>query len=53
MSRPPIKAFETVKRYCEKNKTCKGCPLHYVPELQQCFLKIPKNWKIRKEGEEE
>lgn len=28
MSRPPIKAFETVRKYCEKNKTCEGCPLY-------------------------
>ena len=54
MSRPPIKEMEAVKRYCEKNRTCEGCPLHFFNEYGYllCF-KSPESWKIEKEGDEE
>ena len=52
MARPPIKAFEKVKEYCEKNKDCDGCPLKWKPEDGgiKCWLYTPRHWKIR--GEE-
>lgn len=54
MSRPPIKAMEVVKRYCEKNQTCKGCPLYIFPEygFRGCYVS-PASWKFKKEGETE
>lgn len=53
MSKPPIKAFEAVKRYCEKKKTCDGCPLHNFTEYGYCMcLFRPESWKIKKEGDE-
>lgn len=48
MSKPPIKAFETVKRYCETRKTCQGCPLHSVICGVTCFDNPPSGWTIRK-----
>ena len=52
MTRPPIKAFETVRKYCEQNKTCEGCPLHderkYIVDwcnTRHCY------WKSLEEGE--
>lgn len=54
MSRPPIKAMETVKRYCEKRKTCEGCPLHAVNEYGYCWCSdTPANWEIVREGDPE
>ena len=52
MSKPPIKAMEAVKRYCEKKKTCEGCPLHNLSKFgySLCF-NFPERWKIKKEGE--
>lgn len=53
MSRPPIKAFEAVKRYCEKKRTCKGCPLHiHTAYGYRHCLNLPADWKIKKVGEE-
>ena len=53
MSRPPIKAMEAVKRYCEKRKNCEGCPLHSFDEYGCCMCaSLPENWKIKKEGDE-
>lgn len=50
MSRPPIKAMEAVKRYCEKNKTCKGCPLRTFTEYGYCkCFYSPASWEIKKE----
>lgn len=37
MSKPPIKAMEAVKRYCEKRKVCEGCPLYSFNEIGYCF----------------
>ena len=52
MTRPPIKAFETVRKYCEQNKTCEGCPLHderkYI--VDWCNTR-PCYWKSLEEGE--
>lgn len=54
MSRPPIKAMEAVKRYCEKNKSCKGCPIHTLNEYGYCSCNFsPEGWKIEKEGRTE
>ena len=54
MSRPPIKAMEAVKRYCEKKKTCEGCPLYSFNELGYCLCFCsPERWEIKKEGEAE
>ncbi len=50
MSRPPIKAMEAVKRYCEKNKYCKGCPLHRKDYSVFCAT-YPERWLIKKESE--
>ena len=53
MSKPPIQAFETVKRYCEKNTTCKGCPLYNLAPSGYSYclcFSAPENWKIEKEG---
>ena len=53
MSRPPIKAMEAVKRYCEKNKTCDGCPLHSFTKFGHCLCSYsPEKWEIKKEGGE-
>lgn len=52
MSKPPIKAMEAVKRYCEKKKTCDGCPLHTLNDYGYCFCHYtPASWEIKKEGE--
>ena len=51
MSRPPIKAFEAVKRYCQKNKKCEGCPL-YIYGFCACFVS-PASWVIEREGKKE
>lgn len=54
MSRPPIKAMEAVKRYCEKNRTCKGCPLYIFSGYGFCACFVsPASWEIKKEGEAE
>lgn len=54
MSRPPIKAMEAVKRYCEKNTTCKGCPLRTWDKYGYCSCTHhPEHWEIKKEGEKE
>lgn len=55
MSRPPIKAMESVKRYCEKKKTCKDCPLYSFTGFgyRLCISSAPSSWKIKKEGEAE
>ena len=54
MARPPIKAMEAVKRYCEKKKTCDGCPLRAVNEYGYCrCFHSPAYWEIKKEGEKE
>lgn len=51
MSKPPIKAMETIKRYCEKKKNCKGCPLYVLSEYGYCLCSaLPENWEIKKEG---
>lgn len=52
MSRPPIKAMEAVKRYCEKKKTCDGCPLYFFTEYgyNLCFHS-PAGWEIKKESD--
>lgn len=52
MSKPPIKAMKAVKRYCEKKKTCDGCPLHSVSAYGYllCFT-CPGQWTIKKEGD--
>lgn len=47
MSKPPIKAMEAVQRYCEKKKTCDGCPLR-EDGYSRCFY-APSSWKIKKE----
>ena len=53
MSRPPIKAMEAVKRYCEKKNTCKGCPMHYSKKHGYCScMHRPEHWEITKEGDE-
>lgn len=55
MSRPPIKAFEAVRKYCEKNETCEGCPLksNQKGERDWCSLR-PCHWKtLEEEGEAE
>lgn len=52
MSRPPIKAMEAVKQYCEKNEYCKGCPLHRKDHSVYCET-YPERWSIKKEGEAE
>lgn len=44
MSKPPIKAFETVKRYCENAKTCEGCPIHSKISGANCLYSVPANW---------
>lgn len=50
MSRPPIKAMEAVKRYCEERKTCEGCPLHNFSEAGYCLCTyIPAEWQIKRE----
>ena len=54
MSRPPIKAMEAVKRYCEKKKNCKGCPIHSLDEYGYCLcFSSPEHWEIEKEIEKE
>lgn len=54
MSRPPIKAMEAVKRYCEKKNTCKGCPLRALDKYgYRSCANHPERWKIMKEGEKE
>lgn len=52
MSRPPIKAMEAVKRYCEKKKTCEDCPLYSFNEYGNCMcFYSPASWEItKKEG---
>lgn len=53
MSRPPIKAMEAVKRYCENNEYCKGCPLNTLAEYGYCkCFYSPAEWEIKKEGDE-
>lgn len=53
MSRPPIKAFESIKKYCEKNKDCRGCPLfNGHGEKSDCEMFLPQRWRIKKEGDE-
>lgn len=48
MSRPPIKAFEAVKKYCEKTMNCVGCPLYREYEwTDECCYK-PMMWNIKK-----
>lgn len=44
MSKPPIKAFETVKRYCENAKTCEGCPIRSKIRGMCCLYYVPANW---------
>lgn len=55
MSRPPIKAMEAVKRYCEKKKTCDGCPLYSSDKFgigySMCAYS-PVSWEIMKEGKD-
>ena len=53
MSRPPIKAFEAVRKYCEKNWNCNGCPLKSeARHTDWCTLR-PCYWKsLMKEGDE-
>lgn len=52
MSRPPIKAMEAVKRYCEKNKSCKGCPINTLTEYGYSSCReVPEGWNIKKEGD--
>lgn len=52
MSKPPIKAMETVKRYCEKKKTCEGCPLYSFSDIgYRICAYSPEGWEIKKEGE--
>ena len=54
MSRPPIKAFEAVRKYCEKNVTCDGCPLKSNQKCVGDWCSIrPCYWKtLEKEGDE-
>lgn len=52
MSKPPIKAMEAVKRYCQKNKDCRGCPLYNgIGKYAECVF-LPQMWRIKEEGEE-
>ena len=54
MSRPPIKAMEAVKRYCEKNYTCKGCPLRAFDKYGYSLCTHhPEHWEIKREGDPE
>lgn len=54
MTRPPLKAMQAVKRYCEKKKTCNGCPLYTLNEYGYISCNFsPSGWEIKKEGEAE
>ena len=58
MSRPPIKALESIKNYCEKTqcrrcvfgRTVDNCDYHYV----ECTLQetAPCDWEIERSKEE-
>lgn len=52
MSRPPIKAMEAVKRYCEKKNMCNGCPLRTLDKYgYRSCADHPEKWIILKEGD--
>ena len=59
MSRPPIKALEQIKNYCEKTQ-CRRCvygETEYIGEHDEyigCYLQHnnPCDWEIRKEENE-
>lgn len=56
MSRPPIKAMEAIKNYCEKTQ-CRRCvfgkTVDYNDHYVSCLLveTNPCDWKIEKEAE--
>lgn len=60
MSRPPIKAMESIKNYCEKTQ-CRKCVFGHTVDFEthyvECMLveHCPVDWEIKTEkgGEEE
>ena len=51
MSKPPIKAAESIKKYCEKRKECHKCVFARLDEqwnVTRCRLheELPLNWEI-------
>ncbi len=56
MSRPPIKAMEAIKNYCEKTQ-CRRCVFGKTVDFEEhyvsCMLvdKNPCDWEIEQEAE--
>ena len=46
MSRPPIKAMEAIKNYCQNRKTCEGCPLRSKDRYYNECENPPCSWEI-------
>lgn len=56
MSRPPLKALEQIKRYCEKTQ-CRRCAFGYEGTGRENFVECtlvetaPCDWEIKQEDE--
>ena len=56
MSRPPIKALEQIKRYCERTQ-CRRCAFGYEGTVRENFVvctlveTAPCDWEIKQEDE--
>lgn len=57
MSRPPLKALEQIKRYCEKTQ-CRRCVFGYEGSVREGYVECtlldtaPCDWEIKQENEE-
>ena len=56
MSRPPLKALEQIKRYCEKTQ-CRRCAFGYEGTVRDNYVECtlvetaPCDWEIKQEDE--
>lgn len=56
MSRPPLKALEQIKRYCEKTQ-CRRCTFGYEGSYRENFVECtlvetaPCDWEIKQKDE--
>lgn len=56
MTRPPLKALEQIKKYCEKTQ-CRRCAFGYEDTVRENFVECtlvetaPCDWEIKQEDE--